>query len=894
MQDNFVATFQEKRSMRVVRRTVLVALALVLGSCADEQVPTQVPTQTVELSLVLNLVAPTVRISELHYDNTGTDAGEAIEVSAPAGTDLSGWRLVLYNGSGGAAYNTVTLSSPVPATCDPRGLVVIAYAVNGIQNGSPDGIALVDAGGAVVEFLSYEGSFVAADGPALGLTATDILVSEAGTEPLGLSLQRRGDDSWSAPAAHTFGACNDDDEPPPPPPPPSLPPTRLSEIHYDNAGTDAGEAIEVEGPMGTNLAGWSIVLYNGNGGAAYGTQPLSGTIVERCSGRGVAVVNYPANGIQNGSPDGVALVDGAGVVVEFLSYEGTFVAADGPAAGLTATDIGAIETGTEPLGQSLQRDALGVWLAPRAATFGACNANDTEPPPPAPNSIAFSGRVASDPPLPVGFQDQLFATLRDGSGTTIPTTFIWSTETPAVANIDQDGVFTALSAGTATLRATAADGTTGLVSLPTRVALPGGTAQYAGNAEFGEPADADASDDVIVRRDQYTASYSQTRGTPNWVSYNLDATHFGAEDRCDCFTFDPELPGSFTRYTTADYTGAGAFHGYGIDRGHLARSFDRTTGSLDNATTFYFTNIIPQAADQNQGPWSALEIHLGDLARFQNREVYIVAGVAGSKGTVKNEGVITIPASTWKVAVALPRDQGLGNVDSPEDVAVIAVIMPNDPGVRNVPWQTYETTVDAVEALSGYDLLALLPDQIEIALESGTAAPLAATDGPYAGTDGNPVIMSGAASTDPDGDALTYAWDFGDGSTGGGVTVSHSYALEGMYPVRLTVTDTRGLTAATVTTATITAAPAAQRIERAIGLVQQLVASGRLSSPAGAALRNQLEAALRLAERDGVGLPGLLGGVVQTIDALIRSGRLREVDAAPLQDLIARVLESLT
>ena len=54
--------------------------------------------------------------------------------------------------------------------------------------------------------------------------------------------------------------------------------------------------------------------------------------------------------------------------------------------------------------------------------------------------------------------------------------------------------------------------------------------------------------------------------------------------------------------------------------------------------------------------------------------------------------------------------------------------MPNDPGVRNVDWQTYKTTVDAVEALSGYDLLALLPDKIELAVESGTHAPVAAVD----------------------------------------------------------------------------------------------------------------------------------------------------------------------
>ncbi|MBI4747380.1 MAG: hypothetical protein HY774_02785 [Acidobacteria bacterium] len=47
-----------------------------------------------------------VFINEIHYDNTGTDAGEAIEVAGPAGTDLTGWTIVLYNGSGGVTYDT--------------------------------------------------------------------------------------------------------------------------------------------------------------------------------------------------------------------------------------------------------------------------------------------------------------------------------------------------------------------------------------------------------------------------------------------------------------------------------------------------------------------------------------------------------------------------------------------------------------------------------------------------------------------------------------------------------------------------------------------------------------------------------------------------------------------
>lgn len=69
---------------------------------------------------------------------------------------------------------------------------------------------------------------------------------------------------------------------------------------------------------------------------------------------------YPANGIHNGAPDGVALVDPAGSVRQFLSYEGTFKAVGGPANGLASTDIAVAESGSETAGQSLQLRGTGM------------------------------------------------------------------------------------------------------------------------------------------------------------------------------------------------------------------------------------------------------------------------------------------------------------------------------------------------------------------------------------------------------------------------------------------------------------------------------------------------------------------------------------------------------
>jgi len=71
--------------------------------------------------------------------------------------------------------------------------------------------------------------------------------------------------------------------------------------------------------------------------------------------------------------------------------------------------------------------------------------------------------------------------------------------------------------------------------------------------------------------------------------------------------------------------------------------------------------------------------------------------------------------------------------------------------------------------------------------------PIAIISGPTSGLVEETLSFSGSGSSDSDGRIVSYVWDFGDGSTGGEVNVTHSYSAAGSYQVTLTVTDDGGL-----------------------------------------------------------------------------------------------------
>ena len=166
----------------------------------------------------------------------------------------------------------------------------------------------------------------------------------------------------------------------------------INEIHYQNAGGDVDEAVELVGPAGLELEGWSVELINGYNGAVYGrhTFGAADTLVAGSEvGWGFAVA--PFSQLQNG-PDAIGLVTPSGDVLQLLSYGGSpFAVTGGAAAGLFTVDIGAAEESGSAVGGSLQAGGGGgsggsgnadftfAWRA--SSTFGDVNAGQVLAPP---------------------------------------------------------------------------------------------------------------------------------------------------------------------------------------------------------------------------------------------------------------------------------------------------------------------------------------------------------------------------------------------------------------------------------------------------------------------------------------------------------------------------------
>jgi len=243
-----------------------------------------------------------------------------------------------------------------------------------------------------------------------------------------------------------------------------------------------------------------------------------------------------------------------------------------------------------------------------------------------------------------------------------------------------------------------------------------------GNPSQGTSSTADVNN-FLMEKPEYALSYNRDLGRPNWVSWHLADEWVGTLTRVDTFRPDPEVPPDWYRVQSFDFAGSG------FDRGHMTPNADRDkeTSIPINQATFLMSNMVAQAPDNNQGPWANLENYLRTL--LPANELYIVAGGAGIGGTGGNgyaetlaNGHVAVPKYVWKVALVLPKADGVDALRVTCSTRTIAVILDNKQGIRTSnpdDWQVYLTTVDAVETLTGYDFFSNLPAPVPACVEAG-------------------------------------------------------------------------------------------------------------------------------------------------------------------------------
>lgn len=160
--------------------------------------------------------------NEIDYDQPGADTDSFIEFKGTGTVEFSGLRLMLVNGQGNTVYQTIDLSSVgVMAGSSwfvvvgnttvtvPPGAAKINIDGDWLQNGAPDGVALVDVvSGTVLEYWSYEGSLTGTIFAGIPGThnSVSIVPEDNGITPL--SLTRTGATSWSSETTPTPGAVN--------------------------------------------------------------------------------------------------------------------------------------------------------------------------------------------------------------------------------------------------------------------------------------------------------------------------------------------------------------------------------------------------------------------------------------------------------------------------------------------------------------------------------------------------------------------------------------------------------------------------------------------------------------------------------------------------------------
>ena len=206
-----------------------------------------------------------------------------------------------------------------------------------------------------------------------------------------------------------------------------------------------------------------------------------------------------------------------------------------------------------------------------------------------------------------------------------------------------------------------------------------------------------------VRYKSIVVYFNKNYRVPNCVAYELTNTMTSmadsreAENRNDYqFERDHNVKGcpDWWEYKESGYT-----------RGHMAPAMDMRWNKTAMEQCFLMTNICPQVAEMNDGEWRHLEEAVHKWSRTAERLIVFTGPIfSDDMEYIGKYGDIAVPERFFKV------------IYSPKQNRAIAFVMEN----KELPnsWTNYATTIDQVEALTGYNFLASLEDGVENVIES--------------------------------------------------------------------------------------------------------------------------------------------------------------------------------
>ena len=278
-------------------------------------------------------------------------------------------------------------------------------------------------------------------------------------------------------------------------------------------------------------------------------------------------------------------------------------------------------------------------------------------------------------------------------------------------------------------------------------------------------------------------------GTSKTIKINTPPVANAGEDIDLCLPANASYDVSFS--------GAGSTDADGDELTYSWDFGDGTTGDGANASHLYSMSgqyTVKLVVNDNSG--SPCSISTDDLLVNLNKNPIAVAGDNQSICT-GNEAIFDGTGSSFEPGDSISYNWDFGDGSTGQGPTVSHVY---------VQGGNYKVTLTVDDGKG--TRCSVSADSLNVSVNSLPSAIISAID---TACTGETLTFDASGSSDADGDALTYSWDFGDGTTGDGATVSHAYNQGGNYPVLLTVSDGKGTQCSTVTynvVASVNAPPA--------------------------------------------------------------------------------------